>query len=252
MLQQLLGQEVFAFLILFIRVGAIFMLAPALGERSMPVAVRLSAALVISFAMLPSVGDRLPQAPQSMLALGGLMVHELIIGLTLAVIAQFIQAALHTAGTVVSFMAGLAFAQQFDPFQGTQSAVVSSFFTITGVALIFITDLHLLLLEAIFDSYLVFPPNEPLIPGDLAQLATDTIGQSFALGVRLASPFILAGLILYAALGLIARLIPQLQVFFLALPLNILQGLVILAIVLPGIMMVFLTTFEETVGQFVR
>ncbi|MGF1607677.1 MAG: flagellar biosynthetic protein FliR [Rhodothalassiaceae bacterium] len=252
MIESFLGQEVFAFLILFLRVAALFALAPAIGERSIPIPARLVAALSIALVMLPVMADRVPAMPQSMLGLAGLIVGEITIGILLAVVGQLIQAALHTAGTIVGFTVGLAFAQQFDPFQGTQSAITSSFFTIMGVALIFITDLHLVMLEALFDSYLLFPAGDPLPVGDMTQIVVETVGAGFSLGLRLASPFIVFGLVFYAGLGVTARLIPTLQVFFVALPVNIFAGFLILLIALPGIMMAFLTAFEDSFARFIR
>lgn len=252
MLQQLLGQEIFGFLILFVRVGALFALAPAIGERSIPIPSRLVAALSITLVLLPVLADVLPPQPTSMIGLAGLILHEAVIGLMFALIGQLMQAALHTAGTVTGFMSGLAFAQQFDPFQGTQSAITTSFYTIIGVALIFITDLHLVMLQALFDSYTLFPPQDRLPFEDIAAMGVQGVSSSFALGLRLSAPFLVFGLVFYAAMGVTARLIPTLQIFFVALPANILIGFFILLLALPGIMLAFLSQYEDAFARFIQ
>jgi len=133
-----------------------------------------------------------------------------------------------------------------------QAAIVASFLTLLGVVMIFATDSHLLILKAISNSYILFPPGHLPPVGDFAQLAIKEVSSSFALGIQISAPFIVYGLVFYIGLGLIARLMPQLQVFFIAMPLNIFLGFVLLLFLVSGIMMWFIQHFQDGLMPFLR
>ena len=250
MLGDVLPAEAFAFLLVFTRLAAIVAVVPALGETSIPGRVRLATALLISLILFVAVGDSLPDMPTSPLALTGLLAREFLIGIMIGGAARLIMTSLHVAGTVMAFQSGLAAAQSFDPAQGTQSVLLSSFMTFMGVTLIFVTDLHHMVLGAMQASYGYFPAGGPIVFTDFALLVTDTVARSFALGMQLAAPMIVYGLIFNIGLGLTARLMPQLPIFFIATPLNLMLGFVILLFTMSSLMMWFLTHFEDQLATF--
>lgn len=252
MLGQLLQAEVYEFFIMFSRIGAFFILAPALGEDSFPRPARLALAFLVTGVMYGPLHDAVPPAPASMAGLTWLIVQEIIVGLTLAVAGQLLTAALHVTGTIQGFMNGLAVARQFDPTQGSQAALTATFLRMIGVTLIFVTSLHHVMLQALFDSYTLLSPSEPMPVGDFTTMVVDRIADMFALGLRLAAPFFVYALVFYTAIGISARLLPQFQIFFLAMPANILLGFVVLILVLPGVMMAFLRAYEEGYSVFLR
>jgi flagellar biosynthetic protein FliR len=146
-------------------------------------------------------------------------------------------------------MSGLSFAQTMDPTQGSQGAIVSSFLSLLGIVLIFATGLHLQLIGALYDSYSLFPPGAPPPFEDFADLATRTIAGSFALGIQMAAPFIVFGLTFYVGLGILQRLIPQVQIFFISMPLQVTLALMLFAVALSGMMIWFLEYFATAVAQ---
>jgi len=243
-------EQVFAFLLVFARLGSMLMLLPALGDTSIPPRVRLSLGLVISFIAYALVHNTLPAMPTGVFPMFGLVFGEIVIGLFIGGAARLLMSALHVAGTVIAYNTGLAAAQAFDPAQGTQSAIFSSFLTVLGVTLIFATDLHHLMIAAMYDSYQVFPPGFVPEVGDFAAMAMRTVADSFRLGVQMASPFLVYGLVFNVGLGLVARLMPQLQVFFIAMPINILMGYGILILSLGAMMAWFLHHVEAVVSMF--
>ncbi|MBB4212299.1 flagellar biosynthetic protein FliR [Rhodothalassium salexigens DSM 2132] len=252
MLEDLLQAEVYDFFTLFVRIGAFFMLAPALGEQSFPRPARLAFALLVTGVMVGPLAPTLPPPPAGFAGLSWLVIRELIVGLTLALVGQILMGALHVTGTIQGFMNGLAVAEQFDPTQGTQAALTATFMRLIGVTLIFVTDLHHLMLEALYDSYTLLPPTRMMPVGDYLTMIVDQISHMFRLGLQLAAPFFVYALVFYTALGISARLLPQFQIFFLAMPINILLGFVVLAVVLPGVMMAFLAGYEDQFQRFVR
>ncbi len=248
----LLPENVFGFLLIFTRVGAILMVAPALGEPTVPARVRLVIALMTTLVLTPVVSAQLPVLPDGFLQTGLLITGEVLVGVLIGGVARVMLAALHVGGSVIAFQTGLAASQTFDPTQGVQAAIVASFLTLLGVVMIFATNCHLLILEAISNSYILFPPGHLAPIGDFTQMAIKEISSSFALGIQIAAPFIVYGLVFYIGLGLIARLMPQLQVFFIAMPLNIFLGFVLLLFLVSGIMMWFIQYFQDGLMPFLR
>jgi len=251
MLAELLGAETFGFLLVFARMGMLFTVAPALGEQQVPARVRLALAVTVSLVTFLAVRDGLPQIPASPIALAGLVIGEILIGLMIGGSARLLLSALNVGGTVLAFQTSLAFTQQFDPTQGTQAVITAGFLTMLGIVMIFATDLHLLLLEAAVNSYGLFPAGAQIPIDDFAEMVVDIVANSFLLGIQIAAPFLLFGLVFNIGLGFVARLMPQLPIFFVALPLNISIGFVLLLVALPAMMMWFVGHFETHILQMI-
>jgi flagellar biosynthesis protein FliR len=168
----------------------------------------------------------------------------------LGITARLMISALQVAGFVIAQQLGLGFVTAVDPTQGGQQQVlVANFLTVLGITLIFATDMHHLIIAALNDSYRLFRPGEMPLVGDVAALTTQTIAIAFKIGIQLAAPFLVFGLLFNLGLGVLSRLMPQMQVFFVAMPLSILLGLLILFLVLGAVMMVFLNSMETVLRQ---
>jgi flagellar biosynthetic protein FliR len=180
------------------------------------------------------------------MAIVGLIFHELAIGLILGAIARLTVSATQTAGSIIAFQIGLSTAMTADPTQtGVQGAVFGSFLSFLGMVLIFATDLHHLALAATFNSYMVFPLNAPLMFDDAAQMAIKTVASAFSIGIQMSAPFIVFGLVFNLGAGILARLMPALQVFFLLMPANVFAGLILFALLLTMMMGWYLSAFEN-------
>lgn len=252
MLGEVLPQEGFAFFLIFVRLGTMIMVAPALGEGSIPPRVRLTVALALTFVMFLVVRDAVPPIPGQPLMLLLMVFNEFLIGILIGGAARLMISALHVAGSTIALQSGLAAAQQFDPSQQVQSALYASFLTLIGITLIFVTDLHHLLILALHDSYQIFPVGAARDFSSFAEIATETVASSFTLGIQLAAPFIVYGLVFYIGIGLVSRLMPQLPVFFVALPINVMLGFVILLFVISATMTWFLAYFEGQLSLFLQ
>jgi flagellar biosynthetic protein FliR len=247
-----LSGNILVYLLVFARTGAMVMLLPAIGDANVPGRVRLILALAISLALAPTVTGAYPQqAPASALALGLLIAQEITAGILIGAMARIIVTALPTTGFLIASQTGLSYAETLDPTSnGQQGAVVGNFFSLLGVVLIFATNLHHLAIGAIAGSYHLIPPGSSLPTGDMAELTIHLVSGSFALGFQLAAPFLVFGFAVNAAFGILARMMPQLQVFFVAMPVNILVGFVLLVLLLGSMMTVFLNFFSGQMGQF--
>jgi flagellar biosynthetic protein FliR len=239
----------FKFLMILVRVAAMLMLLPAIGEATIPGRIRLGLAFTLAFILYPVVGPMF--APPS--GLGGLVValgFEITIGLFIGATARLVMSAVQFAGGIIAFQSGLAFAQSFDPTQGVQSAIVGSFLSVFAVALIFALDLHHLLLTALADSFTLFRPGAFVPVADVAELAVSTVADAFVVAVQLAAPFLVFGLVFYVGLGILSRLMPQVQIFFVAMPANIFLGLLLLMLLVGAIGLWFTEYFALALGPF--
>ncbi len=233
-----------AYLLVFARVGTMIMLLPGLGEASMPMRVRLTIALVLAAILLPL--HRTAYTPD-LTAMGPvllLLFQEMLVGAVLGLTARLAISGLQVAGSVVAQQLGLGFVTAVDPTQNQQGMLVGNFLAVLGVTLIFATDMHHLIIAALNDSYRIFAPGEMPIVGDVSQLVTRTIASAFKIGIQLSAPFLVFGLLFNLGLGVLSRLMPQMQVFFIGLPLSILLGLVLLVLVLGAMMGTFVGYFE--------
>jgi len=213
--------------------------------------VRLSLAIAVSLAFAPAVAHTYTAtAPQSEVALGLLVGQEVIAGVLVGTMARIIVSALSTAGYLIATQTGLAYAQSVDPSMGEQGAVVGNFFTLLGTVLIFATNAHHLAIGAISGSYTLLPPGAALPTSDMAELTLKLVTGSFMLGIQLAAPFLVFGFAVNAATGLLARMMPQLQIFFIAMPINILAGFLLMMLLLGSMMTVFLTYYGTEMSKF--
>src|SRR5689334_9064379 len=233
-----------AFMLVFARIGTMLMLLPGLGERMFSARLRLTTALVLAAVMLPLHRDAyhidLRQIGPVLLVLG----EELLIGAVLGMTARLTLAALEVTGSVVAQQLGLGFVTSVDPTQGQQGVLVGNFLSLLGIALVFATNLHHLVIAALDDSYTLFHPGEVPLTGDMAALITRTVAGAFRIGVQLSAPFLVFGLLFNLGLGLLSRLMPQMQVFFVGMPLSIMAGLLILVLVLAAMMGTYLDGLE--------
>jgi flagellar biosynthesis protein FliR len=246
-----LPQTAFIYMLLFSRIGAILMLMPALGEQMIPARMRLGFALAFTLVLYPLLSTSMPALPVDVLEIFALIFHELAVGLMLGAIIRITVMATQVAGAIIAFQSGLSTAQSADPTQaGIQGAVFGSFLSFVGVTLIFATDLHHVALAAVYDSYMVFTVQTPLMFDDAAQLAIKTVAHAFTIGIQMSAPFIVFGLVFNLGAGILARLMPQMQVFFVLMPANIIGGLILFALLLTMMMGWYISAFEEHLAMW--
>ena len=244
-----LAAQVFGGGLVFARVGAFVLMLPGVGETAIPARIRLAFALALALVIYPVVRASLPPEPDTIAALAGHIGIEIAIGLGLGVLLRMFVGALAVTGEIVSLQTTLAFAQTTNPLQAQPTASVSAFLGLLGATLVFSTDLHQLFIGAIAHSYTLFPAGRALPVKDAGELAVRTVGGTFALGVQLAAPVIVFALTFNVALGLVARIMPQFQVFFAATPLSLLLGLSVFALSVGVIGLVWVDRFRAFVER---
>lgn len=250
MLTEFLEINVFAFMMVFARLGSALMFLPGFAGSFISARIRLLLALAITFVCLPVLGAFIPPLPADMGSLLLLLFNEITIGVYFGVLVQGLMVALNLAGTFIGMQAGLTNSFIFDPVTAQQSALLTGFLANMAIVLIFATDVHHLMLQAVIQSYDLFRPGAPLPFGDFSQTIVDGLGNSFVLAMKLSAPIFVFGLVFYAGLGLIAKLMPQMPVFFVALPVQLFVGLGLLMITLPPVMIYFLRYLSDGLSPF--
>ncbi len=242
--------EIYHVALIFLRVGAVVMLLPAISDTAVPMMVRASFALMLSLCMVAVAGPYLPPMPQTVGQMGGQVFKELFIGLGLGALIQMMMSSLAVAGEIMAIQTTLAFAQTANPIEAQPGATLATFLSVTGVALIFATNLDHLFIGAIARSYQMFPPQRPPAINDAALMAIRTFSEAFSLGIQLSAPVIVFSLVINVASGLIGRLIPQFQIFFAVTPLIVMLGLSVFMLSIGLIGMVWIERYQAYMAQF--
>ncbi|HEU4838196.1 MAG TPA: flagellar biosynthetic protein FliR [Micavibrio sp.] len=250
MLQEFLVSGVFAFMIIFVRFGTALMIMPGIGDSFVPNHIRLYIALGISLSLTPVLMRIVPTPVPAFGTLLVLLAIEFVTGLFIGSVARVLMMALDTAGMLISMASGISNAQVFNPSLAVQGSVFGAFMSVMGVTLLFVTNLHHLLLMGLVESYEMFPIGGVPDTGSMAELMARAVSASFLTGFQIAIPFVVISLLLYIGMGVLSRLMPQVQVFILAIPVQILLALITLSITLSASMLFFLTRFEDGMVYF--
>jgi flagellar biosynthesis protein FliR len=249
-LEQFLPLQVYAFLIIFTRLAGTVMLLPGFGEAFAPTRVRLLFALLLTLVAAPTLGAAVPPEPKSLIGLLVLLGGELVVGVYLGLISRIMLLTLDTAGRFISTSVGMANAQIFNPSIANQASIPGLLLTTMGIMVLFATNLHHTLILAVIDSYTLFPIGNPIPSGDAALVISRMVGDSFKFALQLSAPFIVLSLVFFMGLGILARLMPQLQIFFVTLPIQLAGGMYLFAITFSGLFTLFLEYYATGLNAY--
>ena len=249
-LETLLNGSIFQFMMVFCRIGSAVMLLPGFGEAYVPARVRLVFALVFSLALMPMLADRIPVLPADLDRFVVALATEIGIGIFFGSLCRIILMAVISAGSIIALQTGIANALSVDPTTAQQAAVTGNFLIIVALLMIFTTGLDHTTLQALVGTYAVMPPGRIPPIGDFANLDARLVADTFTLAIQMSAPFLVYGLVFTGAMGLLARLMPTLQVFFVAMPAQLLIGLGLLALTISSMMIWFLDSYERLIGPF--
>jgi flagellar biosynthesis protein FliR len=246
--QALLTADLLSFFLVFCRLGAAMMVLPGFGDTFVAPRLRLALALALTLVVTPVVGTTLPMLGDEAPVVA-LLVMEIGVGLFLGITVRLLMAALQVAGTIIGFQISLANALVADVASAQQGALPSSLLSTLGLVLVFVTDLHHVMLAGLVDSYRVLPPGGLPPIGDFTETVARLVADSFRIGLQLAVPFILVGILTSVGMGLLTRLMPQAQIFFVAMPLQIMLGLLVFGLTLSVGMGWFMSVFEDRLSH---
>jgi len=216
----------------FLRLGALFMVAPVFGAQTVPVRVRIILAVLVTLVLIPGLPFNETIEPFSP---AGLItaVQQISVGIVMGLILQVVFSALIMAGQVMATTMGLGFASSVDPQNGVQVTMLGQLYLILGTLYFLAMDGHLLLLEVVADSFTYLPVGAPLngaqIFGDIALFAAEL----FMAAVLVALPVMVGVLLVNLAFGVITRAAPQLNIFAVGFPTTMLAGFVLMFFSVP-------------------
>lgn len=225
--------------LLFARLGAAAMVLPGLGEEEVPASIRLGLGLGLVLLMFPLLAPGMPAPPDAAGEAVRLILLEVIVGLWIGGLARLVVIAMAVAGQAIALLLGLAQAMVPDPALGAMGTATGRLLSLAAVVVVLGTGLYVIPLQALIESYQVLPVGDPFPAGAGAEALAVAAGESLALSLRLSAPFVLAAIVINVALGLLARIAPQVQVYFVAVPGQILAGIALLAVIMPPLLGAF-------------
>lgn len=244
--------EFFAFFCIMMRIKGFFIIAPLFSQSEIPVKIRSMIAVTFSFCLLPAIDEYIKIDLHSLpfLKIFFCSIQEFLVGFFLGSVAKALFSIIDMAGSVIGFQLNLSNALLFNPAQSSQGSLTSLFLTMAGGVMFLSFNLHHLLLKGLVLSYQLFPLNEILPYASFAEGFSMSISTLLRIGLQLSSPFIIIGLTLQLFLGFLNRLMPQIHIFFIALPLQISVGLIILLLTIGAITTAFVKIFDQEYRQF--
>jgi flagellar biosynthetic protein FliR len=250
LLEEFVLSQIIVYILTFARVGTVMMLMPGVGDSFVSPNIRLLFAMAFAVVVSPITAMYVPEVINNAMFIQ-LLMSEIVIGLFIGTVARIFVAALDVAGMLISMSVGTANAMLFNPQMAGQGSLVGVFLSITGAMLLFATDLHHMLIFGMIDSYKTFPMTEGIpLSEDMAQTIAQAVTNSFRIGFFMAVPFMIVSLFLYIAMGILGRLMPQIQVFILALPLQIMLGMLVMILVFSTMMFYWLTQYDNAIQLF--
>jgi len=225
--------EVQAFLLIFLRVGAILMTVPILGSRNIPILFKVGLSFTIGLLLYPILNlDEFP-AQFEIISFGVGVISEIILGVIIGISVRMVFAGVQLAGQLVGFQMGLAMANIVDPATSEQRPLLGELNNIIALLIFLAINAHHWFLRAIVDSFRIVPPFSFQFSGSLMDQLVALGGSMFVIAIKVGAPVIAALFLTTVAFGVAARAVPQMNIFFVAMPLKILVGLLFLSFSLP-------------------
>lgn len=245
MFSQFLVSELFAFLLLFTRVGAALMVMPGFGEVFVSPRIRLILALMISLALGPRLTPYLPALPSEISALVALLATEVLTGLFIGAMVRVVMSAMHIAATIIATQSGFANAMMFDLTMSGQTTALTNLLSFTSIVVVFSLNLHHAMLMGIVASYDMLPVGAAVNAAQLAETGSLIMSKTLVIALQIASPFIVAGIILNLGGGILSRLMPNLQIFFILMSPQIMLALFVLMVSASAMMLLYAQHVED-------
>lgn len=243
---------VFAFILVFVRVGTAIMIMPGIGNAFVPANIRLYFALAFTFVIFPILQSRVPNPIPETFTFFTMIMMEFIAGLFLGTVMRILLAAIDIAGMIIATQSSLANAQLFNPSFASQGSIVGAFLTMVAILLLLVTDMHHLMITGIIESYDLILFNQIPPMGDIANIIIQQVGFAFKIAIQMTAPFLIIVTLLNVGMGVMSKVMPQVQVFMLAVPIQVTLSLITLGIIMSTMMLYWLSSYDEGFHIFYR
>jgi hypothetical protein len=247
---ELLQGHVAAFLLTLTRISGIFLISPFFGSMNIPIFFRVGIALAMTVVLFPVVdGLGAPAAPASIVMFGAAVLGELFIGWLIGFVAYISFAAITMAGKVMDMQVGFAVVNVVDPTSGQQIPLIGSFLYNLAVIILLVTNGHHMILAGLIESFRAVPLAGIEANISLALIIANFTGTIFLAGMKIAMPITFAILLTNVGLGILSRTMPQMNIFVVGIPMQIMVGLFILSMVMPFYVLFLDVLFNEMYGN---
>jgi len=237
-------EQIIVGLLILLRISAIVIMLPVLGHQLVPAQVKAGLIALLAILIYPLVAPNVGVVPVEPIAFAAIALQEILIAGAMALFAQLVFTAAQFAGQIMSFQMGMTVANVFDPATRSQQSVISQLAMTMAMLLWIGLGAHHIFIRALIDSFTLFPIDQPWsFPGLLA--LTDAASQMFVLSLKIASPVLLLLTFVYITLGLVARAVPQIQVFFVSFPLTVGLGLLVFSMAMPAFIYLMSDAFQS-------
>jgi len=234
--------EVQLFLLIFLRVGAILLTLPIFGSASIPAAFKVGLSFAVTLLLYPILNLEGFPVQLSILPLSLGMISEIMLGVIIGLSVRMIFAGVQLAGQLVGFQMGLAMANVMDPSTSEQLPLLGELNNIFAILIFLTINAHHWFLHAVADSFRLVPPFAFHFSNSLMEQLVSLGGDMFVIAIKVGAPVIAALFLMSVAFGVAARTVPQMNIFFVAMPVQILVGLLFIGFSLP-----YLLSFLKTV-----
>ncbi|ANE47551.1 flagellar biosynthesis protein FliR [Paenibacillus swuensis] len=240
---ELLAQYFPVFLLIFCRITSFFVVAPLFSMQNVPNQLKIGLSFYVSLLILMTFKDSVTVATDGTFVLS--ILREILAGLLLGFIAYLFFTIVQVAGSFIDLQMGFGIANVIDPMTGAQSPILGNFKFMISVLVFLSVNGHLYLLDAIMRSYEWVPLSNPLFQqmygGHITDFLVRTFSETFKIAFQMSAPIVVAMFLTDLALGLLARTVPQLNIFVVGVPLKIIVGFLVMLLLIPG----FIGLFEQ-------
>ena len=246
----LLQNHAAVFLLLLTRITGIFIISLFFGSQNIPITMRVATAMTIAVVIFPVVDQHtIVEAPASVLSYGLSVLSELFIGWLIGLVSYVALISISMAGKIMDLQVGYAMVQVMDPTSGQQNALIGSFLYNLAVIIFLVTDGHHFLLSGLVESFQIIPITGLNLDTDIVDLMVDFTNGIFVSGMKVAIPVTFAILLTNVGLGILARTMPQLNIFVVGVPMHLVIGTFVLAMLIPFYVVFLDVLFNEMYGN---
>jgi len=252
---QVTEQQFFLFMAILVRVAAIFLSTPMFSFPGAPRITKIGFSALLALLLFPVVDATSPDFTLNLISATVLVFKEILTGVTIGVVLNFLFAGFQLAGEYVGTDMGLSIAQEFDPNLQQQVSVIGRLQNILAVLIFLLIDGHHFVIEALAYSYRVLPLGTWHLSGGALQIIMRLSAQVFIIGIKVAAPGIVTLFLTSVIMGIIAKAVPQMNIFFVGFPLRIFVGLASLTIGFPLFIYLFknlMLNFENNITSLLR
>lgn len=221
------------FLLVFVRVSGIFIMAPIFGSKNIPVHVKAGVAFTLSMILFPLIFQSDIHLPEKLFPYVSLLISELFVGWVIGFVCSLVFSAVQMAGQVLDTQVGFGMVNIMDPQSGQQVPLIGNFKYILALLVFLISNGHHLLLAALFNSFQMIPVTGVVFHGALTGLIVDMVWGIFSIALKISFPVLISLLLTDIALGILARTMPQMNIFVVGMPVKIIVGIFILSLTVP-------------------